>query len=270
MGMVLRRKILILCLLVGWCEMFGWVSTNQADGIELPFSPGEKLTFQAKWGIIPAGEAVLEVLPVEEINGIKLLHFVMTARTHAYIDPFYKVRDRIDAYTDTGMTHSFLYKVAKEGKRKKQIVVRLDREKGFAQYSNFGEKKTAIQILPGSFDPLSVFYAFRLHDLQENKRIEVPVTDGKKCVLGVANVLVRERVALSSGVFDTYLVEPDLKHIGGVFEKSRDAKLKIWVTADARRIPVRIESKLAVGSFVGELISIEGSHLADSPAAGQR
>jgi hypothetical protein len=42
-----------------------------------------------------------------------------------------------------------------------------------------------------------------------------------------------------------------------VFKKSKDAKLQIWVTADARRIPVKIKSKVAVGSFVGELMSVE-------------
>jgi hypothetical protein len=52
-------------------------------------------------------------------------------------------------------------------------------------------------------------------------------------------------------------VEPNLEHIGGVFKKSKDAKLKIWVTADSRRIPVKIKSKVAVGSFVGELMSVE-------------
>jgi hypothetical protein len=54
------------------------------------------------------------------------------------------------------------------------------------------------------------------------------------------------------------LVEPDLKHVGGVFKKSKNAKLRIWVTADARRIPVKIESEVIVGSFVGELVSAEG------------
>jgi hypothetical protein len=52
-------------------------------------------------------------------------------------------------------------------------------------------------------------------------------------------------------------VEPSLEHVGGVFEKSKDAKVQIWVTADARRIPVKIKSKVAVGSFVGELVSVE-------------
>jgi hypothetical protein len=75
--------------------------------------------------------------------------------------------------------------------------------------------------------------------------------------LGRARVVKREKVTVLSGTYDTYLVEPSLEHIGGVFKKSKDAKLQIWVTADARRIPVKIKSKVAVGSFVGELMSVE-------------
>ncbi len=50
----------------------------------------------------------------------------------------------------------------------------------------------------------------------------------------------------------------ELKHIGGVFEKSKNAEIKVWVTADTRRIPVKIKSKVVVGSFIGELISDAG------------
>jgi len=46
--------------------------------------------------------------------------------------------------------------------------------------------------------------------------------------------------------------------VGGVFEKTKDAKIHIWVTADERRIPVRIKSKVAIGSFIGELTSATG------------
>lgn len=221
----------------------------------LPFSPGEQLVFEVKWGPIPAGRATLDILPAEEQREAERLHFVMTARTYPYVDLFYKVRGRIDAYTDAKMTHSFLYVEKKEGRREKHVVVNLDQEKRRASYANFGRKRKPVSIRPGTFDPLSVFYAFRAHRLRENKVIRIPVTDGKKCVMGRATVIRREKVEVSGRVHDTYLVEPDLEHIGGAFEQSRDAKLQIWVTADCRRIPVRIKSRVVVGSFVAELIS---------------
>ena len=93
--------------------------------------------------------------------------------------------------------------------------------------------------------------------VEENLEMEGPVTDGKKCVMGRVKVVRREKITIASGNYDTYLVEPDLKHIGGVFEKSKNARLQIWVTADERQIPVKVKSRVVVGSFVGELISIE-------------
>ena len=79
------------------------------------------------------------------------------------------------------------------------------------------------------------------------------MTDGVKCVIGKATVVGRETVTVPAGTFDTYLVEPDLEHVGGVFKKSKDAKLKVWVTADERRIPVKVASRVVVGNFYAEL-----------------
>jgi hypothetical protein len=231
----------------------------KAEEKEVPFYPGEKLTFILKWTIIPAGESVLEVLPKETIDGVKAYHFLMTTKSNAFIDAFYKVRDRIDAYTNTEMTRSILYKKKqREGRSHRDIVVKFDWHNNKAQYTNFDEILAPIDILPGSFDPLSAFYFVRLFDLQENSIIERPVTDGKKCIIGKLSVVKRETLKLKSGTYDTYLIEPELKHIGGVFEKSENAKLQLWVTADKRRIPVKIKSKVAVGSFVGELVSATG------------
>lgn len=64
-------------------------------------------------------------------------------------------------------------------------------------------------------------------------------------------------IDIAPGTFDTYLIEPNLKDVGGVFKKSRDAKIKLWITADHRKIPVRLKSKVIVGSFTGDLVSFQ-------------
>ena len=85
------------------------------------------------------------------------------------------------------------------------------------------------------------------------------MTDGKKHVLGIADVVRRETITVPAGTFDTFLIEPDLAHVGGVFEKSPDAKIQLWVSADHRRLPVKLKSKVIVGSFSGELVSMTGT-----------
>ena len=245
-------------VVIAFIATFGFVGSVKADDRVFPFHPGEKLAFRIKWCFIPAGEVVFEVLPIETINGVKAYHFVMVARTYPFADFFYKVRDKIDSYTDIAMTRSILYKKDEhEGKFKKDVVVNFNWEKQEAQYSNFGKKEKPISILPGSFDPLAVFYAIRLNELKENTEIKVPVTDGKIAVMGRAKVVKREQIKVAKRIYDTYLVEPGVEHIGGVFEKKKKAKLRIWLTADNRRIPVKIKSKVVVGSFVAELMSAE-------------
>ena len=95
--------------------------------------------------------------------------------------------------------------------------------------------------------------------LKKNLFFQRPVTDGKKCVIGSGKVIKREIIKLKSKQYDTYLLEPELKDLSGVFRKSKDATIKIWVTADKRKIPIRIKSKVVVGSFVGELAAAEGA-----------
>jgi len=249
---VLRAMIFIGFLAVFWVG-----SSLDAAEKSIPFHPGEKLTFQVKWLFIPAAEAVLEIMPIEMVNGVRTFHFSMTVRTYEKIDWIYKVRDRIDAYTDEAITRTLLYKEKADGKSKKAVTVIFDWEKPEAQYSNFDEKSPPIPIQPGSFDPLSVFYAFRLMTLNEGAELQAFVTDGKKCVLGKAKVVKREKIQVRGVFYDTFLVEPSMEHIKGVFEKSKNAKLQLWVTADEACIPVRAKSEVIVGSFVAELVSIQ-------------
>jgi hypothetical protein len=271
-----RLKLYLVLLLTGILSLTIPITHLQAASSHRAFLPGEKLKFRLRWGIIPAGEALLEVLPIETIDGVESYHFVLTARTNAFIDAFYRYRSRIDAYADTGMTRSIKYRKTVEARKKiREVIVSFDWEKSEVKYHSVKKytvddakapdkknlkskvriRKLFVPVLPGSFDPLSVFYYSRSIPLNENTRILRPVSDGKKCIMGAAKVQRREKVRLASGTFDTYLIEPSLKHLEGVFAKSKNAKIQLWITNDERRIPVKLKSKIVIGSFTGELIS---------------
>jgi len=227
------------------------------------FVPGEKLVFELKWAFITAGTATLEVLPMKTVNDQPACHFRLTARSNAFLDTLYKVRDRIDAFTDAGMTRSVHYlKKQHEGPTIRDIEVRFDWDNLQTRYlkteKGGGEDKLT-PVKPGSFDPLSAFYFVRGKEkVGVGSIIQSPITDGKKNIIGRATIVKREIIKVNGTKYDTFLVEPELKNIGGVFKKSKDASIKIWVTADHRRIPVRLKSKVVVGSFVGNLIFATG------------
>lgn len=224
-----------------------------------PFQPGEHLVYELKWEFIKAGEATLSVLPLETVNGKPAFHFAMTARSVPFIDVFYKVRDRIDAYATPDMVHSVFYKKKqREGKTRRDIVVLFDWENQTAKYIKSGKPREPIDLMPGTFDPLSAFFYVRTIPPEPGKFIERPVTDGKRNVMGRASFIKRERIEINGNRYEAYLIEPELKHIRGVFEKSEDASIQVWVSADHRRIPLRVKSKVVVGSFLADLVSAEG------------
>ena len=236
------------------------VHTNaSANPLSMPFAPGENLLYQLRWENIPAGEIKFEVKPIETIKGTDAYHFVMTTKSNGFVDMFFKIRERIDAYAETRMAHSILYKKRQtEGRHKRDVTIDFDWQEQTVQYTNFDQAHPPIDLMPGSLDPLSAFYFTRLAIHNESSRMERPVTDGKKTFMGRATVVRRETITLSNGKrYDTFCLLPDMGLFGGVFKESKEPKMYIWVTADDKRIPVRIKTKVKVGHFIGELVAAE-------------
>jgi len=253
----MHRLLSTIFLLLTFVHISALFSPATAEE-QRPFQPGEKMHYVLKYGAISAGAATLEVHDMEEIQGVEAYHFVMTARSNSFIDIFFKVRDRIDSYADAGMNHSLYYKKdQKEGRTRRNIRVDFDWEKNESTYVNFDTEPKVISLLPGSFDPLAVFYYSRLLEIEALKEFEHPVTDGEKNLMGILRVIGRETIKVPAGSFETLVLEPDLQDVEGVFSKKQKAKIKLWVTNDARRLLVQMKSKAIVGSFVAELVAVE-------------
>jgi hypothetical protein len=252
-----RSPAMLLVVVAGllWSS-FVWPGNIYASTEQFYFQPGERLVYKLRWGIISAGYAVLEIKPFEQIDEELAWHFVLSIRTNEFVDLFYKVRDRIESYTDHALANSILYRnEQREGSTDRDVVVIFDQDKRTAVYSNKGKAQAGIEIKSGTIDPLSAIFYVRNHGLAENMVIYKAVSDGKKTVEGLVRVIRRETLTIQGVEYHTFLVEPDMKDVSGVFEKSEKSKLKLWITDDERRLLVKIESKVAVGSFIGELVN---------------
>jgi len=222
-----------------------------------PFHLGEHLEFQIKWSFIPAGRASMEITPITQNITDAAIHFILKASTYPVIDFFYKFRERVDSYTNKKITRTLLYKKVQDGNTKRDITVKFDWHKHEAEYTNFKEKLKPISIKNGTLDVLAAFYFIRTQTLIVGQTIERPITDGKKVVIGRLHVLKREVIKIRGKKIDTFKLEPELKDVKGVFQKSKHAKMFIWVTADDRKMLVRLKSKVIVGSFVANLVNLD-------------
>jgi len=255
-GKYVALRFLALWVFVGLCLPGGSGNGSNEPGVPVVFQTGETMHFQVEWNSFYVGDVFLAVLPVKEFRGVNTYHFMLTAKTRPIIEPIYKAQRRIDSLVDVGLTRSLRFEKRDELDEERHVVVYFDWEKQTVRYTRLDKRRQPVPVPPGTFDPLGVFYAFRQRDLREGVVLKAPVTDGKRCVIAEARVLRRETLQIATGTYDTYVVEPDLgRVILGVFKKRKDAKLLIWVTADEHRIPVRVESDVAIGSFVAELVS---------------
>lgn len=233
--------------------------SDLAASAATPRPPREIATYQVRWTFLVVGQ--VEIAAEEEAaqSDPAVRHFSLTSRTLPFFDAIYKVRDRIDSYTDPALDHSLLYKKTQRGKRVRDIEVVFDWRRDQALYRLGREQPRPISLKPGTFDPLGAYFFYRRQELRVGGVVARPVSDGEKLVLGQARILGRQRITVPAGTFDTFLVEPNMQEVQGVFEKSSNARLLVWLTSDSRHLLVKAESKVALGSIVAELTSSTGA-----------
>ena len=228
---------------------------EKLTSVQSAITPGEKLHYTLGWQFIVAGKATLETLPDSTKNGRPVRNFRMKARTSKAADPFYKVRDTLASTTeyDTSRSLSFT-KIQREGDTRRNESIDFNWEKKEARYhETFSGKLSTIPVPENTLDPLSAFYFIRNQKLEVGAIFKGPMTDGKQCKIAEIHVVKREKIKVNGKRYDTFKLVPDIKDIGGVFKKSKNAKIEIWCTTDYRHIPVLMKSKVAVGSFRAEL-----------------
>jgi hypothetical protein len=177
------------------------------------------------------------------VDGRRAYRIVMKAESNSFVSKFYKVRDRAESFVDAESLYSRRFvKRLREGGYEKDIDVRFDQEHRKARYTD-GE---ALDVPAGVHDVLSAFYYVRTVPLPAGGSLSIPTHDNKKSYEMLVKVHRRERVQVPAGTFDCVVVEPILKS-EGVFKSK--GSIHVWLTDDARRIPVLVKSKIPIGSI---------------------
>jgi hypothetical protein len=223
--------------------------SDMANG--LPFGPGESLRFSIEYGLIKAGSAWLEVAAMETYRGRSCYHLVSRAESNDFMSKIYKVRDRIDSLVDAEGLYSYRYrKHIREGDYKKDYDASYNPAAGRVKYSD----GKSYEMTPFSKDGLAAFYYVRFVPLEIGRDVVIPHHSDKATGNIVVKVHRRESVEVPAGRFTCIVIEPVMA-AGGIFKNS--GNLTIWVTDDARRIPVLMKSKIPVGSIDAVLQEIK-------------
>jgi hypothetical protein len=229
------------------------------EEIDFPFQSGETLTYDLKWGIFPVGSATMKAQTILDENETRQHRLTFSVRTNDFADAFYKVRTNITSVIDHSFKRSLRYeKSQREGKTKREIEVMFDYDSKKAKYHESNRLVSTMPIPEQVFDPLAIAYFFRLKELKPNTETILPTCDGKKFQAIKVRAGAVEKVRVPAGTFQAIGTIPEMKNLSGVFKKSPKGILRVWYSKDFRRIPVKISSKVVVGSFTARLTEAKG------------
>lgn len=220
------------------------------------FQDGEKLTYCMHYGLLNAGEAVLEVKAHDKkINGRKVLHVTGTGKTISAFDWFYKVRDTYESYIDeeSVIPWTFVRRVDEGGYKINQDYT-FDHTK---KKVDVGDGKK-FDIVANTQDMLSAFYYARTLDFSKAKEGDIYTInmfyDNTSFALKI-KYMGKETVSLRMGKYKCLKFVPVVEK-GRVFKDEDD--LTVWITDDKNKIPILAKAKLLIGSIKMELEEYSG------------
>lgn len=248
----MQRLVPLMLLLT----LVGSFAPAAAD--ELPFNVGEKLIFSASYGDTMAGIAVLHVEKWVRYQGRDALKLTMKLDSSAAFSDFFYVQDRIETIFDPETRASLRYeKRLLEGDYVEQEVLYYDQEAH--TITSAADVRTGI--VPGGCDTLAVAYNVRFAEMTVGGSFTFPYADATRNETVTVRVLDKETVSVPAGTFECYKLLPELRPEselldgeGEEYKLSRvHGEVYIWVTADERKLPVKIVGKTWFGEVVAQL-----------------
>ncbi|MBA3767077.1 MAG: DUF3108 domain-containing protein [Acidobacteria bacterium] len=216
----------------------------------LPFSVGEQLTFNVFLGNMTqaAGTSTFQVRQrAKYFNRDGLLLAVQAQTTNAAQRLFF-VNDQINTYVDPTTLLPFRIEMnLREGSRRVNKTLTIDQDRGNAST----DKGVRIEIPVGTHDIVSVLYALRSFNLAPPKRNAVSfLIEDRPRTLFITS-LKRETIELGGQKIPAVQLSLTTDD-----PQSDKYSLRLWVSDDSRRLPLRITAKTELGPLRADLAII--------------
>ena len=210
-----------------------------------PAAPShETLDYAIEWRLINAGHAKLDWYGSPTLKGgwEAKLHL----QSLGLVSRLFYVSDDYTTQMTSDLCATSTFMAAREGSRSRDTKVSYDATAKRADYLEKDLKSNAvlkkqIDIPPCVHDILGALYALRSMSLEPGKTTQIPVANGKKSISLKVESEAREEIKLPTGAQKT------IRYEVFAFDNqlyNRPGHLHIWLTDDARHLPVQIQIRL--------------------------
>ncbi|RMZ49692.1 DUF3108 domain-containing protein [Candidatus Marinimicrobia bacterium PRS2] len=206
---------------------------------------GEELKYSAGFRLFPAGNAILS-LTSDSLNGKPAFLLATSVKTNSFLDAFYTVRDETLSWLNI-MDFSLLkaVKTIHEGKYHRNHLIHTIGD------SLLIWNKKYFTITEPVYDPIAFIYFLRSQELSLEDSFHFLSVGEKKVREVWVKITGIEKIKVPAGNFDCLKVEsfsPDGKPL-----LKNNGELRVWLSNDDNKLPVKIEMKTNIGTMVMKL-----------------
>ena len=252
-----------LCLLLGSASQ-GGEAMIKAEAIpayqpkHFPFEGGEKEVYNASWnGMISVATAEIHTVPMT-VDGRKVYQVRVEAKTSRALDLIWRMRDTISSTFDAkALLPSRFTFAQRENSRVINTEAHFDpATKQWAVNRQQAGKKPRVYYFDSNntLDPITAVYLARSTDFKVGDKLYFKVFGGRSQYLLELFVEKKEPVSIKSGkTVEAFRIIPRVQNITKSGYASRFSEATIWISADERRLPIKMSSKIAFGTVQLEL-----------------
>jgi hypothetical protein len=227
------------------------------------FPSQETITYNIEWRLIYAGNAKLSLDP-KLSAGKQDWQAKLHLESGGLVSRLYKLEDNYTGQMENQFCATSTDFNSMERNRHHETTVNYDPahhkatylERDLLKNATF---KTAETEIPGCVsDIIGGLYKLRSLKLDPGQSMQLPISDGKKTVSARIEAQQREQLKIKGSTFNTIRYEVFV--FNGVLY-ARKAELFVWLSDDARRLPVQIRARMGfpIGSITFELEKEEHS-----------
>jgi hypothetical protein len=237
--------------------------SKAAGAAPAAFPSQETISYSIEWRLIYAGYARLSLNP-KMSAGKQDWQSKLHLESGGMVSKLYKLEDNYTVQMEDKFCAASSDFNSMERNRHHQTAVNYDHAHGKASYVERDLLKNSIfktaetEIPACVSDIIGGLYKLRSLKLEPGQSMQLPISDGKKTVSARIEAQQREQLKIKGGTFNTIRYEVFV--FNGVLY-ARKAELFVWLSDDARRLPVQIRARMGfpIGSITFELEKEEHS-----------
>ncbi len=240
------RKGAALLLLAALAAGRSLAAQDSACAPAVTFPIGERLSFNAKYGIFNVGSAVMEVMGIDTVHNVETVHIRFRISGGAL---WYHLDQTIESWVGRYDFRSRRFSsIQDERDHHREHRYEIYPDSGF--YREVGRDTTFATVLE-PLDDAAFLYWIRTVPLEVGKKYQYARYFRPDRNPVIIEVLGRERVSVAGKKWRAIVVRPKIPQGRGIFAEKSETR--IWLSDDAQRIVLAIQSNFSFGQVTLKL-----------------